>query len=267
MEKKFCYKKALEQAGFSYLGNHAHSMKVRLSEEKGVVTYCVYLAPADLSGYNVCPNHKFCKKFCLNGSGHNKIDILSGLNRIEQARIRKSRLFFENRELFMQILVHEIRKCKRFAEKKGAGFAVRLNGTSDLNPEDFVLNGQNVLEIFPEVQFYDYTKVFRRVYLMDKYPNYDVTYSYSGHNAGLCEKFLSKGGKVAVVFAHDIPDKFLGYPTFDANAYDMRYIDPKAHVMALHYHKTANDYVGGKFIEPDTAFVVKSDDSRCEWAS
>ena len=56
-------------------------------------------------------------------------------------------------------------------------FSVRLNGTSDLSPEQFHLEGVNILEIFPEVQFYDYTKVYKRIELTKKYTNYDITFS------------------------------------------------------------------------------------------
>ena len=262
------YKKMLETAGFSYLGNHAHSTKVRLSEEAGTVTYCIYMAPADLSGYNVCPNNKFCRQFCLNGSGHAKLDILSGKNRIQSARIKKARLFFEDRELFMRIMVHEIEKCRRFAEKIGYAFAVRINGTSDLSPEDFILDGKNVLEIFPDVQFYDYTKVYSRINLIGKYENYDLTFSYNGHNLRASKIFLEKGGKVAVVFANQkmLPKTFAGFPVWDANSYDMRYLDPAGHVMGLHFHTTAANYdKEGNYIAPNSDFVVADTNPLCGW--
>jgi hypothetical protein len=84
-------------------------------------------------------------------------------------------------------------------------FSVRLNGTSDLSPELFVDpdTGLNVLQLFPNVQFYDYTKVYKRIALMEKYPNYDLTFSYDGYNDEECKKFLENGGKVAVVFFSD----------------------------------------------------------------
>lgn len=260
------YKKDLEIAGFSYLGNVSQSMKLRLSEEHGVLTYGVYLAPANMSGYEVCPCSSFCREFCLDGSGHNKIDLLAGRNRIQSARIRKTRLFFEERDRFMRILIHEIRRAQKQAEKKGLGFAVRLNCTSDLNPEEFVYDGRNILEIFKGVQFYDYTKVPKRLSLLNKYPNYDLTFSYDGHNSVVCEDFLKQGGKVAVVFGdlHKLPKKFMGYDVTDGNAYDMRYLDPNG-VIGLHYHPVAGDYKNGKFEMPNTAFIVSTMDSRAIW--
>lgn len=255
-----------KQANVSYLGATKQSAKMRYSYENGVETYCVYLAPADMSGHNVCPNSKFCKQFCLNGSGQNKADILyRGFDhsKINLSRIKKTNLFFENKDLFMKLLVKEISKAQRHATKNGMGFAVRLNGTSDLNPEEFTLEGKNILEIFPNVQFYDYTKVSTRFQLMGKYDNYDITYSFNGYNWPLCEKFLKEGGKVAVVFDGELPNTFHGFKVIDANGYDMRYLDPKGSVMGLHYHKTANDYKNGKFEKPNTKFVVDSKSEYC----
>jgi len=256
----FSYAEALRQIGVSYLGGTSTSMKTRLSEENGTLTFCIYLSPADLSGYNVCPCSKFCRRFCLNGSGLSKIDILSGKNVIQKARMKKTIAFFENRTAFMVALVVEISRAEKKAKKLGLKFAVRLNGTSDLSPELFTLNGKNILEIFSHVQFYDYTKVFHRVKLMEKYPNYDVTFSFDGHNWDKCEKFLQKGGKAAVVFSgHSLPKFFHGFPIISGNDYDMRYLDPKGTIIGLSYHPVAADYVDGKFVEPVTDFVIRSD--------
>lgn len=277
MEKKFVYGRELEKLGVSYIGSVAQSKKMKLSYDNGTMTYCVYLAPADMSGYNVCPNSEHCKQFCLNGSGQNKCDELArGIegSRINQSRIKKTRLFHEDKATFMRLLIHEINKYKKQAEKKGMGFSVRLNGTSDLSPLAFrdPETGKNILELFPEVQFYDYTKVPTRIKLMQQYPNYDLTLSYNGYNDEDCKKFLENGGKVAVVFFDEkMPKYFNGYPVTDGNQYDMRYLDPAQHVIGLHYHKVASDYYIDpkdgirKFRIPETPFVVKINDPRIEW--
>ena len=277
MEKNFVYGRELENLGVSYLGNVAQSKKMKLSYDNGTMTYCLYLAPADMSGYNVCPNSEHCKQFCLNGSGQNKCDELArGIqgSRINQSRIKKTRLFHEDKATFMRLLVHEINKYKKQAEKKGMGFSVRLNGTSDLSPVAFrdPETGKNILELFPDVQFYDYTKVPTRIKLMQQYPNYDLTLSYNGYNEEECKKFLQNGGKVAVVFFDEkMPKYFNGYPVTDGNQYDMRYLDPAQHVIGLHYHKVASDYYIDpkdgirKFRVPETPFVVKVNDPRIEW--
>lgn len=277
MEKKFYYGKTLDSYGISYLGSVAQSMKMRLSYENGTMTYCLYLAPADMSGYNVCPKSEHCKQFCLNGSGQNKCDELArGIegSKINQSRIKKTKMFHEHKADFMHLLIHELKKYQRQAKAKGMEFSVRLNGTSDLSPLAFrdPETGKNILELFPEVQFYDYTKVFGRTKLMEQYPNYDVTFSFDGYNWEECEKFLNAGGKVAVVFFDaKLPKSYKGFPIVDANGYDMRYLDPKGYIMGLHYHKTANDYYidekdgKRKFRVPETPFVIKINDPNVDW--
>ena len=261
------YGKALKELGVSYLGSVAQSVKLRLSLNNGTMTYCLYLAPWNMSGHNVCPKGQNCHQFCLNGSGQNKCDQLSrGVegSKINRSRVKKTRFFYEHRAKFMEMLIHEITSKKARAERLGYEFSVRLNGTSDLSPLLFVdqKSGKNILELFPDVQFYDYTKVYGRTKLLEKYPNYDLTFSYDGYNWDECEKFLQHGGKVAVVFyseSEKLPKKFKGYNVVDANGYDMRYLDPQQSIMGLHYHKTANDYKSGHFQKPQTPFVIDLD--------
>lgn len=255
-----------KEIGVSYLGGTKHSAKMRYSYNSGTETYCLYLAPADMSGINVCPNSEHCKPFCLNNAGHNKADILAhGMekSKINISRIKKTLAFFKNRETFMKTLILEIQKAKLHAEKNNLEFAVRLNGTSDLSLEAFKFNGKNILQIFDDVQFYDYTKVFSHTRLMTKYDNYDLTLSYNGYNWNECEIFLRNQGKVAVVFENNLPKTFHGYKVIDANGYDMRFLDPKGTIMGLHYHPTGNDYVNGKFVLPNSKFIVKSTDENC----
>jgi hypothetical protein len=277
MEKKFFYGKTLESYGISYLGSVAQSAKMRMSYTNGTMTYCLYLAPADMSGYNVCPNSEYCREFCLNGSGQNKCDQLSrGVegSLINRSRIKKTKMFYEDRNTFMRLLIHELKKYQRRAAKLGMEFSVRLNGTSDLSPILFKdpETGKNLLELFPDVQFYDYTKVYSRIKLMQQYPNYDLTLSYNGYNWADCERFLNEGGKVAVVFYDEkLPKSYHGFPIVDGNTYDMRYLDPASHIVGLHYHKTANDYYidekdgRRKFRVPDTPFVIKINDPNIDW--
>lgn len=267
------YKKTLDRIGISYLGGLKHSAKMMKSYKRNVATYCLYLAPATMAGrsangtrINVCPKSQFCSKWCLNSSGHNKADILShGDGRqstINQCRIKKTKLFYDDRNTFMEILIHEIERSRKYAADHGMEFAIRLNGTSDISPERFTLDGKNILEMYPDVQFYDYTKVFKRTELQGKYPNYDVTFSYDGHNWEECEAYLKRGGKVAVVFdSEKMPKTWRGYRVIDANDYDMRYLDPKGCIMGLEFHPIAMD---GKVMhanEIDDPFIVKTENN------
>lgn len=270
MVKKQSYKSDLETLGCSYLGGTRTSMKVEKSYQHGVETYILYLAPWKLASdknhnINVCPYGIHCKDFCLNESGHNKLELVSKKeHRIQNARIRKTQLFYDDRETFMRLLIHEITRGINHAKSKGLGFAVRLNGTSDLSPLLFVYKGRNILDMFPNVQFYDYTKVPNRIGLMKLYRNYHVTLSYDGHNMDECKAFLSKGGNVAMVF--DITDKrnrqilpkeYMGFEVEDANNDDMRYLAKEGTIQGLHYHRVAKDYKSGKYVPRETPFVIR----------
>lgn len=257
------YAENLRILGATYLGNVAHSAKMSASFRNGTMTYCIYMAPWNTSGYQVCAFGEHCHKSCLNYSGREKIkEFTHGRdNEVFNARKRKTRLFYENRNVFMELMIHEIKKYQKRAQRLNMEFSVRINGTSDLSPLAFKYEGKNILEIFPNIQFYDYTKNPNRIKLMERFSNYDVTLSFDGHNWEECEKFLAKNGKVAVVFYGGLPSTYKGYEVGDANGYDMRYMDKGGTICGLHYHKTANDYYINEngqreFKEPNTPFVI-----------
>jgi hypothetical protein len=235
----------------SYLGGIATSSKIAKGLKYDEMTFILYLAPAKMSGYEVCPmRSEECTAACLNESGHNRIDIHD--NTINKARIAKTKLFFKQRDFFMRWLQDEIIAAKKKAAAAGMKFSVRLNGTSDLSPEQFHLNGKNILEIFPDVQFYDYTKVPKRIQLTKKYSNYDVTFSYSGTNGVDCMNALLQDVRVAVVF-EELPESFWGYPVIDGDAYDMRYLDDTV-IVGLKYKKVRN-----KLDKEKSKFVISKD--------
>jgi hypothetical protein len=195
-----------------------------------------------MSGYEVCPKrNEECTSLCLNESGMNRIDVKK--NRINESRIKKTKLFFEEREFFVNWLIDEISIAKRKSEIVGYKFSVRLNNTSDISPELFytMIDGKkkNILEIFPDVQFYDYTKVYNRIKLTKKYPNYDLTFSFSGYNFDECIESLNNDVRVAVVFKK-VPEKFWGYEVIDGDKYDMRYKDGKNVIVGLKFKTVRN---------------------------
>lgn len=255
----------------SYLGSVAKSAKLEKSEKNGVLTFGLYLAPWNLSGYQVCAGGKNCHDYCLNGSGQNKINTFAhgDNNNIQMSRIKKTRLFYQNRPLFMRLLVAEINKAIKRAQSLNMPFSIRLNCTSDLSPELFrdPETGKNILEMYPNIQFYDYTKVKNRVKLLGKYSNYDITFSFDGYNWNTAKQYLNNGGRVAVVFESEkLPKYFDGYKVINGNTYDFRYLDDTGVIVGLSYHKTAHDYktINGKrvFIAPKTPFIIKNSDPR-----
>lgn len=266
MESKFVYTQALKKIGVTYIGTTTQSAKMMYSFNNGTETYCIYLAPFNMSGHLVCPKGQHCKDFCLNGSGHNKADILIRGEKhsiVNLARIKRTKTFFKDKDLFMQTIIHEITTAYNRAKRNGREFAVRLNGTSDISPLAFKYQGKNILEWFPNIQFYDYSKCFNRENVMNNYNNYDVTFSFDGYNWDKCEKALKNNGKVAVIFEGKLPTYYKGYKVIDANGYDMRYLDPKGTIMGLHYHTTANDYKSGKYVAPISPAIIKENDENC----
>lgn len=233
---------AKKVTGLSYLGMVNNSTKHEKAYKYDELVYTLYLAPAKMSGYEVCPMRtKECTRLCLNESGRNKMDVKE--NTINKSRIKKTKLFFEDRQFFMQWLVDEIYLAKKKAEKLGYHFSVRLNNTSDISPESFHMDYKgervNILQIFPMVQFYDYTKVPKRVELLKKYKNYDVTFSYSGSNLQECISMLNNNVRVAVVFK-EVPDKFWGRKVVNGDLYDMRYRDDRDVVVGLKFKRVRN---------------------------
>ena len=261
------YDKTIKEVGVSYLGAVAQSAKLRHSLYHKVSTYGIYLASADLSGFNVCPNSEYCKDNCLNGSGHNRVNRLSKKDTIDRSRTIKTRLLFANKEVFMRIMIHEIEKERKKAENNGTFFSIRLNCTSDINPIAFTLNGKNILEIFPDIQFYDYTKVLNRIALAKKYSNYDITWSIDGSekNREIGLELLKNGGRVAVVYGeNDMPKTWYGYECCNGDETDYRPSDI-APVCALKFKKTANNYVIGKLTLPNIAFILTRENKNAIW--
>ena len=208
----------------SLLSVSADSKTVK-GEELGFLTGLVYLAPYTLSGSNVCPNaeNAGCDSACLYSAGRGKF------NNVQLSRLRKTELFHKDREAFMAILFNDIAKLIRKAKREGLTPVVRLNGTSDIEYQNIpVTIGQTtwptIFEAFPEVQFYDYTKLPRKTW----YNNYHLTFSYSGlpSYAKTVSKAIRLGMNMATVFASkDLPATFLGYPVINGDKSDLRFLD------------------------------------------
>jgi len=190
------------------------------------LSYILHLAPYKLSGTNLCPMaSKGCAAACLNTAGRGRFDS------VKAGRLRKSRLFLDRRVEFMRQLTKDLDAVVRKAGRLGAVPVVRLNGTSDV---DWALqrtdNGQNVFERYPGIQFYDYTKVLRR--LLKPLPtNYHITFSRAEDNHDAALQALKLGFNVATVFATaKFPASYAGYAVIDGDSHDLRFLDAKGGV-------------------------------------
>ena len=229
----------------------------------------LYLAPHNLADgkRNVCPYATVakCHEPCLNTAGMGKF------SNVQQSRIRKTLLFLDDRDNFMNLLVQDIRKFLKECKKLGKKPALRLNGTSDIQWETIPIRNnhfgisqmfllkryakyfygyghpewkpckelvdlgwqeaRNIFELFPEIQFYDYTKIPTRK--VSHIKNYHLTWSYSQANDKYAELFDDVEYNKAVVFRKELPDIFRGVKVIDGDKHDMRFLDKSNVVVGL----------------------------------
>jgi len=248
-------------------GNNAKTVKGDGIYETAIL----YLAPADISGYgNVCPMAltAACRSACLYSAGR------GAFSSVQQARINKTQKYFANRELFMAQLVEDCVGFVAYCKRKGVRPAIRLNGTSDIqyeighgvnrpiyrtgNVEGLSLQWhESIFEAFPEIQWYDYTKIAKRT--RRALPsNYSLVLSYSSANPAYAADILAAhhetGANVAVVFrdketrARYMATGFHGIAVIDGDRDDLRFNDPRGVVVGL--------YAKGKAKADQSGFVI-----------
>lgn len=233
-------------------------------------TAIMYLAPVALSGMgNVCPMAKqaACEAACLFKAGRGVY------NNVEAARVAKTRRYFADRSAFMEELFWDLFAFVRYCRRRNIKPAVRLNGTSDIqwevaHPVEATKNGvtvryPSILEAFPEVQFYDYTKVAKRAYR--KLPeNYRLTLSYSHARQAYADEIvkaaMETGLNLAVVYRskalaakpYDTLGSesigFMSREVIDGDKTDMRFTDPSGVIVGL--------YAKGPAKRDRTGFVI-----------
>jgi hypothetical protein len=244
-------------------GNNAKTVKGDGEFETAIM----YLAPFTLAGTNVCPmaEQAGCIAGCLNTAGRGR------MNNVQIARINKTKRYLNSRTAFMAELVDDLERFVRYCSRKGVKPAVRLNGTSDIQWEvaHYARRGDargSVFELFPEVQFYDYTKVYKRVY-RELPSNYSLTLSYSEASPRYADAIIAAvkdtGANVAVVYrtkelrdglATAGGDRLEGAerttirPVFNGDDTDLRFTDPKGVIVGL--------YAKGKAKVDTSGFVV-----------
>ena len=233
--------------------------------KQGYNTYILHLAPADLSGFNTCPKATAgCKAACLNTAGRGGMFKKGeSTNMIQEARIRKTAFFFEERAGFMEWLVADIKLAIKQSAKKGLIPVFRLNGTSDLSWEKYevIRDGKlyrNIFTAFPDVQFYDYTKVLGRK--ISDFKNYHLTFSAADGNDVDVMKAIQQDYNVATVFGIKktlpMPESYNGLPVFNGDESDLRFLDPKGVVVGLYAKGKAKKDTSG-FVKYPT-FMLKA---------
>ena len=209
------------------LTNPQGNPKTNKSMKGGYYTPVLHMLPANLSGFNVCPKaSEGCKMACLNTAGRGGI-IKKGetTNAIQEARRKRTLMYFQDRNGFYSQLSREIKNAENRAKKQGLKLAVRLNCTSDLRHEN-----SGIMNEFKHVQFYDYTAIPNRRNLP---ANYHLTFSRKEDNQQDVLKAIKNGFNVAVVFEKYLPQTYLGLPVFNGDETDLRFTDPKKSIVGL----------------------------------
>jgi hypothetical protein len=272
---------------FNLLNVDANPKTVK-GQAQGYMTAILYLSPSDSSGVNLCPMAEIanCKAPCLNTAGRggmaasNKTFTSPGGavlpdNTVQRARLRRTALFNSNPGLFMAELVDELEDFLRKAKKADLTPVARLSGLSDTRWEKIPVWRNNrecrecvprlhphIFAAFPEIQFYDYTKIPNRD--VTGIANYHLTYSYSHMDAYLpyVQRALKHYGSdinLAVVFnlpkGMPLPETFMGRQVVSGDESDLRFLDPKGVVVGL----TAKGRAKKEGWSPVGTFAVRAD--------
>ena len=232
---------------FNVLSEGSTNAKLAKSDQfDGAKFYNVilYLSPytANSTDNNVCPYATAeCIKACLNTAGR------GAFSSVQNARVRKTDLLFNDRETFLKLLIEDLHKAQAEADKLGKELVIRLNGTSDLPWYEWL-----DFATFPRAIFYDYTKGVERYrdFLHGKLPqNYTLVFSFTPEHKAEALGFLASNGRVSVVFSGELPTDWHGFPVADGDAHDLIFIQPKGSVLGLKAKGKAKGMVRGGFIQ------------------
>ena len=210
---------------------------------KNILTAIMHLRPISTQ---ICPYQDIakCKAACLNTAGRGGIFKKGeNTNRIQDARQRRTDMYLNHYDYFMELLHTELTKFKNYCEKKDITPAFRLNGTSDIQWEHKLYKGKTMFEHFPDVQFYDYTKIPTRK--VSHIPNYHLTWSYSEANEKYATWFDKLTYNIAVVFNGDMPLIFKGMKVVNGDETDIRFLDESNVVVGLKAKGKAKQDKGG----------------------
>ena len=197
------------------------------------------LAPDDI----ICPKRKTadCVLDCLFKAGRGK------MTPVQKSRRRKTKLWHQDRDLFLQILMDELSAWTRRCKRSGKIPAARLNTISDIAWEDY-----GIPQLFKNLGLvmYDYTK---RVDRLGRTPdNYGLMFSYSGAPAYQKDvaRALETEFPISVVFRGGLPSEFLGREVIDGDQSDLFNLKAKNKIVGLKLK-------GGKEIQSSrSAFIV-----------
>jgi len=218
-------------------------------EGKSVASLGLGLASAqrinDKQKLTTCPKSAICESLCLGEtSGQNR--LYGGEGQFKSgprlSQYLKTEAMVVHPEEFAVVLYSEIERFRKKADKEDFQVAIRLNVTSDFKPSVF----EAVIRAFPDVMFYDYTKLSGNDAIA---PNHHLTYSSTGAsqvvdgkkvvnretNWNRMVQRMRDGFNVAMAFTSRtsmpafVEDDKTGerFQVWNGDNYDARFLDPK----------------------------------------
>ena len=145
---------------------------MKLPNGQGIETTGMALAPSsETRGFKTCPNSASCRDACLGFKAGQYYQ--GGVDGGPQTASRKrTQALLDHPDAYGVQMYEEIAAARRTAIKNGNILGVRMNVLSDVDPKVY----KSLIEAFPDVWFYDYTKMNYRPIA----PNHHVTYSSTG---------------------------------------------------------------------------------------
>ena len=223
---------------FTLLTDPLSNPKTTKNAWKGYWTASLALAPVtEGGGANLCPaSTPGCTTSCLYRAGRGQME------RTRKARIRRTEMWNAHPDWFLAALHADLMLLQIEAAAHGLKPACRLNVFSDIAWERY-----DLLDRFPDTQFYDYTKRRDRVEL----DNYHLTFSRSDLNWSVCQFQLSQLNRnVSAVFLNALPNAYRGWPVIDGDLHDLRWLDPSPCIVGLRAK-------GPAAREDHTGFVIR----------
>ena len=234
-----------------------NNMKLQKNLKRGVLTAGLHLAPHKSSGFQVCANASpACIDLCIGKK-------CGGFRfaKVKEAQIRRTVMFFEERDAFLRQLSLELSMLEYEAQLREMEAAARLNVVSDILWERHL-----DMEAFPRLKFYDYTKHSLKA-RAKRSKNYHLVFSISekpgswtearrwldaGLNATMvvgaigCNLDTSARAVVEMLVARG---SVLGYPCISGDDDDLRYYEGGGKLVLL--------YPKGAEARQDTSGFVK----------
>ena len=93
-----------------------------------------------------------------------------------------------------------------------------------------IRDNKDIFELYSDIEFYDYTKDFKR---SSPYDNYYILYSRSENTKNnVVTSLIEEGKNVAVVF-DELPDTWLGIEVINGDLSDVRPVDKQGVIVGL----------------------------------